>query len=156
MNIPPQPLELGHAHTSPTHPTTIFASMLVRYDATNTSTPSKRSYVYAADGAHDHNGIAEPHRGQFSPDIDIPSDDFDQIHQAKHDKQPPTPISGFQKDHHRKPTPSAPKKPFKRYDGPVYVPAEVYNSSVLRLLLSSRNIVLRPSTSLPRKGDSCH
>ena len=44
----------------------------------------------------------------------------------KHVKQPPTPLSGFQKDHHRKPTSSAPKKPFKKYDGPVYVPAEVY------------------------------
>ena len=40
--------------------------------------------------------------------------------------QQPTPLSGFQKDHHRKPTPSASKKPFKKYDGPVYVPAEVY------------------------------
>ena len=29
MNIPPQPLEQGHAHISPTHPTTIFSSMLV-------------------------------------------------------------------------------------------------------------------------------
>ena len=29
MNIPPQPLELGHAHNSPTHPTTIFSSMFV-------------------------------------------------------------------------------------------------------------------------------
>ena len=29
-------------------------------------------------------------------------------------------------DHSRKPTPSTPKKPFKKYDGPVYVPAEVY------------------------------
>ena len=70
--------------------------------------------------------FAEPHRVQFSPDIDTPSDDFYQVHQAKYGKQPPTPLSGFQKDHHRKSTPSAPKKPFKKYDGPIYVPAEVY------------------------------
>ena len=29
MNIPPQPLELGQAHTSPTHPNAIFSSMFV-------------------------------------------------------------------------------------------------------------------------------
>ena len=94
-----------------------------RYDATNTSTPSKRRNAYAADGTHDLNGTAEPHRAQFSPDIDTPSDDFYQVHQAEHGKQAPTPLSGFQKDHHRKPTPSVHKKPFKKYDGPVCVPA---------------------------------
>ena len=97
-----------------------------RYDATNTSTPSKRRNVYATDGAYDHNGTAEPHGVQFSPDIDTPSNNFYQVHQTKHGKQPPTPLSGFQKDHHRKSSPSAPKKPFKKYDGLVYVPAEVY------------------------------
>ena len=29
MNIPPQPLEQGDAHTSPTHPNTIFSLMIV-------------------------------------------------------------------------------------------------------------------------------
>ena len=48
------------------------------------------------------------------------------VHQTKHSRKPPTPLSGIQKDHSRKPTPSAPKKPSKKYDGPVYVPAEVY------------------------------
>ena len=32
----------------------------------------------------------------------------------------------FQRDHATKNNPSAPKKPFKKYDGHVYVPAEVY------------------------------
>ena len=68
----------------------------VRYNATKSSTPSKRRNVYAADGAHDLNGIAEPHGAQLSPNIDTPSDDFYQVHQAKHCKQPPTPLSGFQ------------------------------------------------------------
>ena len=42
--------------------------------------------------------------------------------------QHPTPLSAFQKDHARKPTSAAPKKPStpKKYDGPVYVSAEVY------------------------------
>ena len=45
---------------------------------------------------------------------------------TKYAKQPPRPLSGFQKDGHRKLIPSAPKKPFKKCDGLVYVPAEVY------------------------------
>ena len=38
----------------------LLINACVRYVASNTSTPSKRSNVYAADGAIDHNGIAEP------------------------------------------------------------------------------------------------
>ena len=48
------------------------------------------------------------------------------MHQAKQGKPPPTTISGFQRNHPIKQTHSTPKKPFKNYDGPVYVPAEVY------------------------------
>ena len=43
----------------------LLINSCVRYDATNTSTPSKRRNVYAADGAFDHNGIAETHGAQF-------------------------------------------------------------------------------------------
>ena len=83
----------------------LLINACVRYDASNTSTPSKRRNIYGADGAHDHNDIAEPHGAQSSPDIYTLSDDFYQVHQAKHDEQPPTPLPGFQKDHHQKPTP---------------------------------------------------
>ena len=48
----------------------ILMNACVRNDATNTSTPSKRRNVYAADAAHAHNSIAQPHGAQFSPDID--------------------------------------------------------------------------------------
>ena len=98
----------------------------VRYDATNTSTPSKRRNVYAAAVTQDGTLIEEPHETQFSQDIDTPSDDFYQVHQAKHSKRPSKPLSGFQRDPTKKTTPTSPKKPFKKYDGPVYVPAEVY------------------------------
>ena len=98
----------------------------VRYDATNTSTPSKRRNVYAASGTQDFTIIEEPHETQFSQDIDTPSDDFCQVHQTRHNKKPSKPLSGFQRDHAKKTTPSAPKKPFKKYDGLVYVHAEVY------------------------------
>ena len=81
-----------------------------------------------------------------------PSDDFYQVHQVKQGKPPPTPLSGFQRNHPRKPTPSTTKKPFKKYDVPVYVPAEAYSSSAQRLLLPLRNTSLRPSAKLLRKG----
>ena len=54
----------------------LLINACVRYGATNTSTPPKRRNVYAADGAFDHNGIAEPHGAHLSPDKDTPSDDF--------------------------------------------------------------------------------
>ena len=69
-----------------------------------------------------------PHEPHFSQDIDTPLDDFYQvIHQTKHSKKP----SKHHYLHSRGITPesqppSTPKKPFKIYDGPVYVPAEVY------------------------------
>ena len=104
----------------------LLINACVRYDATNTSTPSKRRTVYTAAGAQDLNAIEEPHEAHFSQDIGTPSDDFYEVHQAKQGKPPPTPLSEFHRNHPRKPTPSTPKKPFKNYDGPVYVPAEVY------------------------------
>ena len=104
----------------------LLINACVRYDATNTSTPSKRRNVYTAAGAQDLNNIEESHETHLYQDIDKPSEDFYQVHQTKQGKPPPTPLSGFLRNHPRKPTPSTPKKPFKTYDGPVYVPAEVY------------------------------
>ena len=97
--------------------------------------------------------IDEPDKTQFSQDIDTPSDDFYQVHQTKHNKKPSKPLSGFPRDHAKKTTPSALKKPFKKYDGPVYVPAEVYKLLSLEavVVLKIRNTILRPSTNLPRK-----
>ena len=104
----------------------LLINTCVRYDDTNTSTPSKRRNVYAAPGTQDCTLIEEPHETQFSQDIDAPSDDFYQVHQAKHSKRPSQPLSGFKRDPSKKTTPSPSKKPFKKYDGPFYVPAEVY------------------------------
>ena len=104
----------------------LLINACVRYDATNTSTPSKRRNVYAAVGTQDFTLVEEPHETQFSQDIDTPSDDFYQVHQTKHTKKPSKPLSGLQRDHSKKTTPSTPKKPFKKHDGPVYVPAGVY------------------------------
>ena len=69
--------------------------------------------VYTAAGGQDLNAIEEANRAHFYHDNDTPSDDFYQVHQAKQGKSPPTPLSGFQRNHPRKPTPSTTKKPFK-------------------------------------------
>ena len=69
----------------------------VRYDATKTSTPSKRRNVYAASGTQNFNTFEESHETHFCEDIDTPTDDFYQVHQTKHSRKPPTPLSGFQK-----------------------------------------------------------
>ena len=60
----------------------LLINACVRYDITNTSTPSKRRNVYAAAGAQDFTNIEELHEAQFSQDIDTASDDFYQVHQA--------------------------------------------------------------------------
>ena len=104
----------------------LLINACVRYDATNTSTPSKRRNECAASDTQDFTIIQEPHETQFSQDIDTPSDDFYQVHQTKHNKKPSKPLSGLQRDHAKKTNPSGPKKPFKNYDGPVYVPAQGY------------------------------
>ena len=51
----------------------------------------------------------------------------------------------------QKASPSTPRKPFKTEDGPVYVPAEVYNLLSPEAVTASRKAILRPSTSLPIK-----
>ena len=131
----------------------LLINSCVRYDATKTSTPSKRRNVYATSGTQDFNTFEESHETHFSQDIDTPTDDFYQVHQTKHSRKPPTPLSGFQKYHSSKPSsakkPSAPKK----YDGPVYVPAEVYKLLALKQLLPSRNTILRLLTKWLRKGE---
>ena len=127
MNTLLPPLGMGHSLSSITHPTTTSSSMHVLGMMPPThQTPSKRQNVYAASGPQDFTIVDETHETQFSQDIDTPSDDFYQVHQTKHNKKLSKPLSGFQRDHAKKTTPSAPKKPFKKYDGPVYVPADVY------------------------------
>ena len=129
----------------------LLINACVRYDATNTSTPSKRRNVYVASGTQDFSIIEDPHETQFSQDIDTPSDDFYQVHQTKHNKKPSKPLSVFQRDHAKKTTPSAPKKLLKNMMVLSMFLQKFSNSSALKLLLPSRNTILRPSTNLPRK-----
>ena len=87
----------------------LIINACIRYDACNTSSPSKRWNVYTAAGAQDLNAIEEPHEVHLTHDIDTPSDDFYQVHQAKQGKPSPTPLSRFQRNHSRKPTPATTK-----------------------------------------------
>ena len=66
------------------------------YDTTNTSAPSQRRNVYAASGTQHFTIIEEPHETLLSQDIDTSSDDFYQVHQTKHHKRPPKPLTEFQ------------------------------------------------------------
>ena len=129
----------------------LLINACVRYDATNTSTPSKRRNVYTAAGTQDFTLSEEPHETQFSQDIDTPSDDFYQVHQTKHNKKPSKPLSGFQRDHSKKTTPSTPKNPFEKYDGPVYVPAEVYNLITPYVVAALKKYNTEAINNLPRK-----
>ena len=104
----------------------LISNACIRYDATKTSTPSKKRNVYTAAGTQDLNAIEEPHEAYFYHAIDTQSDDFYHVHQAKQGKPPPIPLSGFQRNHPRKPTPCTTKKAFKNYDGPAYAPADIY------------------------------
>ena len=87
----------------------LLINACVRYDAINTSSPSKRSNVYAAAGTQDCTLNEEPDETQFSQDIDTTSDDFYQVHQAKHNKKSSKPLSGLQRDHSKKTTPLHPR-----------------------------------------------
>ena len=126
MNIPPQPLELGHGHTSPTHPTTIFSSMLVLgMMLPNLPLPLREGMYMQLMVPMISMVLLNPmgHRSLQTLIhplmIDTRSTKPNMANNHLH------PYLDF-KDHSRKPTSSTPKKAFKNYDGPVYVPGEVY------------------------------
>ena len=74
----------------------LLINACVKYDATKTSTPSKRRYVYAASGTQDFNSSDKSYETHFFPDIDTPTDAVYQVHQTKHSRKPPTHLTGFQ------------------------------------------------------------
>ena len=133
----------------------LLTNACVRYDATKTSTPSKRRNVYAASGTQDFNTYEESHETYFPQDIDTPTDNFYQVHQSKHSRKPPTPLSGFQKDHSRKPTSALTKKPSasKKYDGPVYVPAEVYKLLSPEAVIALKKYNSEALNKMAKKGE---
>ena len=127
MNIPPQPLEQDHAHISLTHPTTIFSSMLVRGMMQPILQLPLREGMYIQLLIPKISMIlSNPTRHISLKTLihyQMTSIRCIKPNKANHHLHP---YLGFQRDHSRKPIHSTPKKPLKKYDGPVYVPAEVY------------------------------
>ena len=77
MNIPPQSLELDHAHTTPTYPTTIFSSIPVLDMMLPILPLPLREGMYMQLMVPLITMVLLKHMGHnFSPDIDTPSDDF--------------------------------------------------------------------------------
>ena len=129
----------------------LLINACVRYDATNTSTPSKRRNVYAAAGTQDFTNIREPH----------------ETHSLK-------PLTHHQMISIRYIKPNITKSLLHHYLGsrgitPKFQPPlhprsllrnrmvlfmfqlKFTKSSALKLLLPSRNTILKASTNLPRK-----
>ena len=129
----------------------LLINACVRFDATNTSTPSKRRNVYAASGTQDFTIIEEPHETHFSQDIDTPSDDFYQVHQTNNTKSLQNHYLGSRGIMPKRPPPLHPRSLLKNMMVLSMFLQMFTNSSALKLLLPLRNTILRPSTNLPRK-----
>ena len=115
----------------------LLINACVRYDSTNTSTPSKRRNVYAASGTPDFTIIEEPHETQFSQDIDTPSDDFYQVHQTKHHKKTSNHYLGSRGIMPKRTTPLYPRNPLINMMVLLMFLQKYMNSLVLKLLLPS-------------------
>ena len=124
----------------------------VRYDATNTSTPSKRRNLYADSGTQGFTVIEEPHETQFSQDIDTPSDDFIKYIKPNITKSLQNHYLGSSGIMPKRPTSLHPRSLLKTLMVLSMFLQKFTNSSALNLLLPSRNTILRPSTNFPRKG----
>ena len=129
----------------------LLINACVMYDATNTSTLSKRRNVYAASGTHDLTIIEEPHETQFSQDIDTPSDDFIKYIKPSITKGLQNHYLGSRGIMPRRPPPLHPRSLSRNMMVLSMFLQKCTNSSAQKLLLPTRNAILRPSTNLPRK-----
>ena len=145
MNIPLPPVEMDHSHTSTIHLTTISLSMLV-----SDMMPPKHLHPLRGEMFT----FEELHETHFFQDIDTPPDDFYQVHQTKHSRKPPHDYLAS-----RKITPES--LPLLHQRNHLRNMMDLYmsllrfiNSSLLKQLLPSRNIILRLSIKWLRKGVS--
>ena len=121
----------------------LLINACVRYDATKTSTPSKRRNVYAASGTQYFNNLKNPPKHILLRTLTPHQMTFIRYIRPNRAEPPHTHTPHthtLQKDHSRKPTSSAPKKPPKKYDGPVYVPAEVYKLLSPEAIVALKNL----------------
>ena len=142
MNIPLPPVEMDHSHTSTIHLTTISLSMLV-----SDMMPPKHLHPLRGEMFT----FEELHETHFFQDIDTPPDDFYQVHQTKHSRKPPHDYLAS-----RKITPES--LPLLHQRNHLRNMMDLYmsllrfiNSSVLKQLLPSRNIILRLSIKMVKK-----
>ena len=133
----------------------LLINACVRYDATKTSTPSKRRNDYAASGTQDFNTFEESHETHFFQDIDTPTDDIYQVHQTKHSRNPPLLCLVSKKI-----TPETLLLQHPRNHLLLKNMMDLYmsllrfiNSLALKQLLPSRNTILKLLTKWPRKGE---
>ena len=122
----------------------LLINACVRYDATNTSTPSQRMNIYTAAGAQDLIDIEEPHEEHFSQDIDTPSDDS--IRCTKSTRQITTYTHIWVPEvSSQNATTIYVQETFQKHMMVLLMTLlKCINSSALQLLLPSRNTTLRP------------
>ena len=157
MNTPLLPVGMDHSHTSTIHLTTISSSMLV-----SDMMPPK--HLHALRGEMSMQLLVlristlfeESHETHLFQDIDTPPDDFYQIHQTKQNRNPPHPYLAS-----RKTTPESlfllhPRNHLllRNMMDLCMSLLRFINSLALKLLLPSRNTILKLSIEWPRKGES--
>ena len=149
--LPPPPKNGSFAHLNYSSYCNHLINACVTYDATNASTPSKIRNVYAAAGTQDFTLVEEPHKTQFSQDIDTPSDDFYQLPQAKLNKSPLHHYMGSRAITQKSQLPLHPRSILRNMMVLSMFLQKFTNFSDLKLLLPSIYTILRPSTNLARK-----
>ena len=109
----------------------LLINAFVRYDKTKKAKIGKRKNVYNSniDTAYDDSTSDIPGFVPDSPNggIDLPPDEFYQIH-AVSSRHPPPPRPGKSSKPPFRPhsQQAGPQKSFKRYDGPLYLPPQIF------------------------------
>ena len=154
MNIPLPPMEMDHSHISTIHLTTISLSMFVSDMMPPKHLHPLRGEMFMQLLVLRISTLLKTPTTHFFQDIDTTPDDFYQVHQTKHSRKPP---------HHylasRKITPESlpllhPKNHLRNTMDLYMSLLRFINSSVLKQLLPSSNIILRLSIKCLRKGVS--
>ena len=130
----------------------LLINACIRYDATNTSTHSKRRNVYTAGGAQALNAIEEPHGHTSIMTLthhQMTSIRYTKPNKANHHLHP---YLGFREITPESLLPLQPRNLSKTMMALYMSLLNFISSSGQRLLLPSRNTILRSSTKLLRKG----
>ena len=122
----------------------LLINACIRYDTTNTSTPSKGRNVYATDSAQNYSMIAEPHKAnslQTLIHLQMIFIRYIRPNKANHHQNHYQDFKGINLGNH---LPLHPRNPSKSMMVLFMSLLKCTNSSALKLLLHSRNTTLRP------------